>query len=140
MPKKNKKTKKQLIKEADDAFSEYMRLKNSDWRGNVACYTCGAVKYWQKDGMQNGHFIKRDRMSLRYSEDNCRPQCVGCNIFRNGNYIEFTLRMIRDIGIDGVDELKRIGNEIRQLTEGDIEEIRDKYRELAAKIKIEKGL
>lgn len=124
-----KKTEKQKLKnKADQIFSEYIRLKYADWREFVACYTCGKCAHY-KDGMQNGHFISRGSNTLRFSEDNCRPQCVGCNVFKNGNYIEFTRRMIDEVGIEKVDELRRLGKETKQFTEQDLKDIIETYTE-----------
>lgn len=77
--------------------------------------------------MQNGHFISRSSSTLRYSEENCRPQCIGCNVFKHGNYIEYTMRMIQEIGEDGVEKLKSDGKELHQFTEKELQEIVDKY-------------
>ncbi len=134
-----KKTPKQKLKdEADTAFSEYIRLKYADWRGYVACYTCGKTHFWAKDGMQNGHFVSRGSNTLRFSERNCRPQCVGCNVFKKGNYIEYTMRIIEEVGLDEVEELRKIGKEIKQFTEQELLEIRDDYRRKVAELKTEK--
>lgn len=131
-----KRTEKQKLKDrADQIFSEYIRLKYADWKEFVACYTCGKESHY-KDGMQNGHFISRGSNVLRFSEDNCRPQCVGCNVFKNGNYIEFTRRMIDEVGIEKVDELRRLGKTTRQLTEKDLQKIIDEYSEKLKMIKV----
>ena len=124
---KRKKTQKQKLKEkADQIFSEYIRLKYSDWRGYCECYTCGKTAHY-KDGMQNGHFISRSSSTLRYSEDNCRTQCYACNCIKNGNYIVYTLKMIEEVGIEKVEELRELGKELHQFTEKELQEIVDKY-------------
>lgn len=87
---KRKKSNAQLKKELDKIFSIYIRTKNSRY-GYVNCFTCGkrlAIKE-----AQNGHFIRRQYLATRYSEDNCRPQCVGCNIFGDGKTVEFAKRL-----------------------------------------------
>lgn len=43
--------------------------------------------------MQNGHFISRVYLATRFDEDNCRPQCVGCNVFGNGKTVEFARKL-----------------------------------------------
>lgn len=137
--KKQKKTKKQKLKDAaDEVFSEYIRLKYADWRGYVACFTCDKVLFWKKDGMQNGHFISRGNNTLRFSEKNCRPQCLSCNVFKKGNYIEYTLRLISEIGEDEVQKLREQGKENLQFTEKDLQEIIDTYTRKLDLLKSEK--
>lgn len=82
-----KKTAAKLKKELDAVFSRYIRLSHSDRDGFVNCFTCNRRYFW-KD-IQNGHFISRTYLAVRYSEDNCRPQCVGCNIYGNGKPVEY---------------------------------------------------
>lgn len=94
-PKKRKKprtleqkTAQQLVKPTDDAFSKYIRLRDSwftgaDWRGK--CITCNRPLIVINDdgrwiaSSQNGHFISRGVHSLRFDEFNCNLQCAHCN-------------------------------------------------------------
>ena len=93
--KKIKKPKKlstaKLKKKLDEIFSKYIRQKYTDKFSLVGCYTCG--KRLPAREMQNGHFVRRQYLATRYSEDNCRPQCVGCNIFGDGKTVEFARRL-----------------------------------------------
>jgi len=127
MKKTKIKTKKQLKKDADDIFSLYIRLKYADWREYVVCYTCNKVAHY-KDGMQCGHFVSRGNNTLRYSEDNARVQCVGCNVFKKGNYIEYTMRLIKEKGIEFVEGLRKKGKETHQFTEKELMGIINKYK------------
>lgn len=131
---KRKKTPKQKAKEAaDNAMSIYIRLKYADWKGYVKCYTCDVVKYY-KNGMQNGHFISRASNTLRFEEKNCRPQCVGCNIMKSGNYIEFTMRLIKEKGKAFVDKLREEGKQTYQFTEEELRMIEKKYKDKTKKL------
>lgn len=55
-------------------------------------------------------------MALRYSLENLRPQCYGCNIHRSGNWPAYEAHLIRD-GID-VEALKRRNQETKGLLYG----------------------
>lgn len=77
-----------LIADADVVFSQYIRLKYADILGRVKCFTCDEKKHWTM--MQNGHFVKRGHLYLRWDERNCRPQDYACNEYRQGNIGEFT--------------------------------------------------
>lgn len=85
--KPKKKTTSQLKKKLDEIFSRYIRLKHSKDDGKSSCYTCGVEKHWRE--LQNGHFISRSYLATRFNEDNCRPQCVGCNVFGGGRQVVF---------------------------------------------------
>ena len=99
MSKVNKpiKTSAQLKKELDRLFSLWIRAKYPK-----ECYTCG-----KKGGtLQNGHFIPRNILITRWDEGNCRPQCVGCNLFGNGKVLDFEDHLVKDFGRKVVDKLK----------------------------------
>ena len=87
-----KKSISKLKKELDSVFSKYIRHKYSK-NGMVACYTCGVSKPIKQ--MQNGHFQSRKHLNTRWSEDNCRVQCVGCNVFKYGDAIQAFGREIK---------------------------------------------
>lgn len=121
------KTKKQKLKEkADKLFSLFIRLSGSDWRGYCQCYTCPKVDHYKK--MQCGHFISRSSNKLRFDPRNARIQCIGCNVFKNGNYIEYTTRMIDEVGKKEVEKLKKEGKENCQFTEDMLREIIDENK------------
>lgn len=87
-------------KELDRIFSLYIRNKYADSNGYVKCYTCSVSKPIKE--MQNGHWIPRNNLATRFSEENCRPQCVGCNMFNKGRPDVFAVNLIKE-GIDIVE-------------------------------------
>lgn len=88
MAKNSKKpTRSKLVKKLDVIFSQYIRLKYADKNGMVKCFTCDSVFHWKK--IQNGHFRSRRYYATRWQEDNCRPQCIRCNMFDSGRSWEF---------------------------------------------------
>lgn len=102
-----KKEKKESIttlkKKLDEVFSLYIRQKYEK-DGVIECYTCGVVKPLKE--MQNAHFWSRSHLSTRWEEKNCRVCCVGCNVFKHGNYIEYTRRLLKEIGQEEFDKLE----------------------------------
>lgn len=94
---KKPKTTAKLKKELDAIFSKWIRAKYADSNGNVKCYTCSVSKPISE--MQNGHWIPRNNLATRFSEENCRPQCVGCNMFQKGRPDVFAVNLINE-GID----------------------------------------
>lgn len=130
---KQGKTLSQIKKEFDRVFSIYIRLRDKG-----VCISCGSKAVWTK--MQNGHYVSRAHMSLRYDESNCNCQCVGCNIFKNGNMDEYALALIKKHGNDILNVLNKKKQEIRKWTVAEMEEhisiYKDKIRKINPRIKI----
>lgn len=84
-----------LIADLDIIFSRYIRLKDADLYGKVACISCGKKEKWTM--MDCGHFIPREHMYTRFSELNCAPQCQHCNRYMRGNLSAYAkaLELIR---------------------------------------------
>ena len=96
---------KTLIRLLDSAFSKYIRAKYAK-NGLVWCFTCS--KRLPIKEIQNGHYISRACLVLRYDEDNCRPQCSSCNIFRNGQSVTFRENLVKELGEDKVKALEAL--------------------------------
>lgn len=94
---KAKPSQAKLKKQLDTIFSQYIRRKYANEEGMVKCYTCTTVKHWKE--IQNGHWIPRHNLATRFSEDNCRPQCVACNMFQKGMPDVFAVNLLKE-GID----------------------------------------
>lgn len=101
-----------LKKKLDTVFSKYIRYKYSK-NGVVSCYTCG--KRGSVKSMQCGHFVPRQHLATRWDENNCRPQCVGCNIFGNGKLLDFEERLTEELGVKKVKGLKMKRHQILKL-------------------------
>ena len=97
VPKKKERTQAKLKKDFDALFSRYIRQKYANEEGMVKCYTCSTIKHWKE--IQNGHWIPRNNLATRFSEDNCRPQCVACNMFQKGMPDVFAVNLIKE-GVD----------------------------------------
>ena len=129
--KKKKKTTSQLKKELDKVFSLYIRNKYAK-NGQVSCYTCGRVMPWQE--IQNGHFASRSHLATRYSESNCRPQCVGCNVFGGGRVAIFASKLESELGSGTVSRIYREAQKVIKdyPYEEKIQEYKAKLEELNA--------
>lgn len=97
-----------LCKKLDAVFSQWIRRIDCNKDGKVACYTCGKVQHWKRQ--QCGHYISRRHYNTRWDEQNCKPQCAGCNIFNQGNSPSFALHLIKDYGVDILDTLHQRKN------------------------------
>ena len=88
---------------ADTVFSKYIRItKSKDWI--CECITCKKKMHWSK--IQNWHYRSRTSLLYRFDQDNCRPQCEQCNIFKNGNYRQYHLEMVKMFGKEKEEEMR----------------------------------
>ena len=128
-----------LKKELDKWFSLFIRLRDATNEGLVQCFTCGCVKPYNK-GMQNGHFQSRRFMVTRYDEENCQPQCVGCNMFKSGEQYKFALALDAKYGEGTAEELEFLARTIVKFTRVDYEDNIRYYKSVVEKIKKDKGI
>ena len=122
---KRKQSLKTLKAKAWKLFSEYVRRSASDEGGTLRCYTCGKLLYWKE--AHAGHFVGGRKNAVLFNEEVVRPQCVGCNIFLGGNYQQYTLRMIREVGEEKVEQLLALRYKVLKLTRSDIEDLIEVY-------------
>ena len=130
--KSQEKSRKSLTNKAWKLMSEWVRKSNSDWRGNVTCFSCGKQLPWQES--QAGHF---HHGKLDFDEQNIHVQCVGCNKWKHGNLSAYSVNLIKEIGKEAFLDLARRASrytryEIPEL-EKIIEELTKKLREILTK-------
>ena len=124
MPKKL--TRSKLVKKLDTVFSQWIRLSNADNNKNCICITCNKTFFWKE--IQAGHFMSRKHYSIRWSEDNVKPQCVGCNVFKYGEQYKFSLFL----GKDAAEVLYLKSKEIVKFTNYELE---DKINDYSLRLK-----
>src|SRR3990172_10334205 len=101
-----------------EQFSFYIRHKEKG-----ACFTC--VHRGRPKDMHAGHFIHG---RLDFNEINVHSQCPRCNIFINGNLVEYTMKMIAIYGKDTVDDLRREARKIHPFNRVEVQAIYEKYK------------
>jgi len=94
-----------LKKELDAIFSKFVRFRDANQDGYGKCYTCGKLDFYKN--AHCGHWIPRNILITRWNENNCRWQCIGCNLYGNGKFLDFEDHLIKDLGIDIVTKLKQ---------------------------------
>lgn len=81
--------------------------------------------------MHGGHFIQGGGHNATFfSEINVHAQCAGCNLFKHGNLIEYTIRMIDKYGAETVNQLRKESQKAHQFTEKELRAIIEKYANL----------
>lgn len=123
-------TRKELTNRLDRLRQTCARYDGAKKKGGVwvnRCVTCGRVYPCNK--IQGGHLISRICLPLRWDEKNVSPQCVGCNIFRNGAYIEYVHWFIEQYGGDVFDQYVEKYREWKtgKIPPASIQELRDIY-------------
>ncbi len=119
-----------LVKDLDAVMSKYVRLSRANKDGMVECYTCNKFFHYKK--IQNGHYVSRFYKAVRWNEDNTRPQCMWCNMFKNGDSANFRERLVEEIGPFAVLALEEARKESRKL---DREELIKQIASFAEKLK-----
>ena len=96
----------ELTEKADKLFSEYIRKKDADETGFVACCTCDVMFRWQD--LDCGHFISRSKFAIRYDERNAHPQCKPCNSKHNDNSKPYAMFMLKKYKGGTLTELNKL--------------------------------
>ena len=127
---KKAKTHAKLKKELDKVFSQYIRWVYAN-SGMVECYTCGVIKHVKE--MQNGHFQSRKHTSTRWLHDetiaNCKPQCVKCNIYSEGEKWLFGKKLEAEYGVEAVAQLVALSHKSVKYSKSDLEYLIEVYKE-----------
>lgn len=111
---------KSLIDDLDSTFSRYIRIKESNSKGFVECYTCGRKDHWKY--LQCGHYIRRSETLLRWDSRNAKTQCIECNCNLHGNMEEYTKRLNEEYpGLP--EQLKEQSREVHKYSREDLKEI-----------------
>jgi hypothetical protein len=111
----------ELVSEADDIFSKFVRLSVADKDGYLNCFICGKRVHWKE--AENMHYIKRGAsLFLRFDLRNNKAGCNDCNCKKDGNYLEYAKKLeSKSPGI--TDILYEEGNLYVKVTKDDIKSI-----------------
>ncbi len=81
-----------LMKSTEVMVHEYIRLRDK----GKPCISCD--QKWSSQ-FQAGHFMNKKQYSMiRFKVDNIHGQCKKCNLFMEGNYNEYQIRLPKRIG------------------------------------------
>lgn len=109
-----------LKKKAWSLLSQCVRLEYAK-DGYVNCYTCGKHMHWKE--AQAGHAIGGRTNAVLLDEEILRPQCVGCNVFKRGEYQVFVTKLIEENGFDWWKQKLEASKETKKYLRSEIEEI-----------------
>lgn len=130
-------TKQRLKDTLDKVFSEYIRLRDMKEDGTFTCISCDSILPYEEADC--GHYISREHMSTRFSEENCNAQCITCNRHNHGNIQGYRRGLIRKYGESVVLSLESAKQQINKMFESDYREKITHYRKEVKRLKLEKG-
>jgi hypothetical protein len=116
------------MQKADKYFSLFIRTRDSQEYGGMACKCISCGKVTPIENIDCGHYINRQHMATRYSELNCNGQCVKCNRFDEGNPQGYRKGLIKKIGEAKVEMLEAAKYTTNHLSEFDLETIAKDYK------------
>lgn len=128
------KTLSQRRKEAQAAFNEYVRMRDS----NKPCVSCGQSPY---QGQRHAsHYRSRGAAShLAFNLYNVHASCAQCNSSKSGNIIPYRIELIRRIGQERVEALEN-DNEPRRFTTDYLKRMKKIMRKKARMVRKRRGL
>lgn len=123
-----------LKKQALDLFTQLIKLEHQR-DGKMKCFTCNKPLQPNTSDCQLGHFLPRGVYpGLTFNRDNVRLQCMRCNVWLHGNIIEFRIRLVNEIGEQGVLELESFRHDSYKLTRSDYLEMIQEFKEEIKKL------
>lgn len=120
-------------KDAWDAFSRYIRTRDClRFTGDPdegMCVTC--KRNYPFKELQAGHFIQGRGNAVLFDERLVYSQCRGCNgnppYGKGGNYVEYFRFMLDEVGLEKIDEFRRLKNTTKVYKEYDFQELKEFY-------------
>jgi hypothetical protein len=129
---KVKKKERSLSAFKDDAWKAFSRLiRRRDCLITTLtpdyghCVTCGKMFPFEK--LQAGHYIQGRKNGVLFNEANVHAQCVGCNMFKNGNLNRYVYFMQDVYGQDTIDYLTARDNADVTYTREELVQMRDEF-------------
>lgn len=123
-------------KKAWTQFSVYVRTRdcirfcNSLDEGK--CVTCGRIFPFKS--LQAGHFIPGRTNAVLFDERLVFTQCMACNVFLGGNYIEYFVFMESEWGRAKIDEFRALKHQTVRYSVADFERLEADYKARTAQL------
>lgn len=123
---------KRLAVKAWKLWSKYIRTNGGTVVEYNRCYTCLKQYPWKE--LDAGHFFHTSkkkgevrRWVIDYDERNIHPQCTRCNRYYHGSGQLYSSRLIEQYGDGIIQELHRIYQENKELSNEELQKIISKY-------------
>lgn len=124
--KKSKDSLTWLIKNTVNACHDYIKKRDE----GKPCVSCGQP--WKKDH-HAGHLFKAELFStIKFHEYNIHNQCVGCNIYKDGNESKYRANLHTRLSQGQIDELNKMARNDKKINHKwdreSLKEIRNYYK------------
>jgi hypothetical protein len=114
----------QKVNKVKVIFQKWIRERDK----NEPCISCGTLT---ANEWHASHFKKAETYSgVIFNEINVWKSCKKCNVFLNGNELNYRERLVKKIGLDQVIALEELANETRtkKWTIEELQLIKTKYK------------
>jgi hypothetical protein len=114
----------QKVNKVKVIFQKWIRERDK----NEPCISCGTLT---ANEWHASHFKKAETYSgVIFNEINVWRSCKKCNVFLNGNELNYRERLVKKIGLDQVIALEDLANETRtkKWTIEELQQIKNKYK------------
>lgn len=118
------KTNSDWLRDTQKIVNKYIRERDKD---NPFCISCGKVI----NGVRHAsHFMSSGGHSnIRFNTDNIWVSCYKCNVMLSGNQLPYRVRLIEKIGLERVEHIESIANEVRRYSIDELKEIQKEFKE-----------
>ena len=128
---KEKKERKEALKTNSDYLKETQKVVNKYIRerdkNNPYCISCNK---FIKGVRHASHFMSSGgHSSIRFNTDNIWVSCYKCNVMLSGNQIPYRINLIKKIGVERVEYLESIANEIKRYSVKELKEIQKEFKD-----------
>ena len=93
------------IDEACKWFSLFIKLRDSDWKGQGQCITCQTWLQVPSGQAHAGHYHHGKYKKTYFNEKNVHLQCRSCNFFKDGARDIYAFRLEEKYGAGILQEL-----------------------------------
>lgn len=128
-----------LIKNADEVFSEYVRIRDAEsFTGIVTCFVTGAKAHWKT--CDAAHYFGRANLMTRWNEINVHATTAESNRADPNHPDQYRYKMIKTYSIDELGSLAAGALSLMKPTRSDIIEIIEKYSEKVKELRKQKHI
>ena len=131
VPKPKHKSVKKLKKECRELLSRYVRLRDClRTTGTLAyCKCISCMKVIDYKTAQAGHFVDCRHNSTLFNLMNVNAQCPRCNVYLDGNILQYRRALIALYSEEEVNELEDMAIEEKRFTILELEELKVNLKE-----------
>lgn len=133
-----KKTASQLIKELDDIFSIFVRVRDADACGTVTCFVTGERVWWKE--ADAAHYYPRQHMGTRWMETNVHATTQDTNRYDPHHQEKYKKAMNAKYSVKDRLVLEYASQSLCKLTAFELMEKIDEYKDKVAALRRSKGL